>query len=120
MAEYFTSESGTFVMCAIIFLVGFVSCIKWLYKTSSMLTYNSLAKYLRGIYWVGKPKGIFRFKKITTAEDYDHMLNTIHQLDLKLVKEGELKGTAKTMHADLAKMLEDAPFEYKNGQVVAV
>ena len=61
-----------------------------------------------------------RFKTPQTAQEYDKLLDVIHQLDLKLVREGILHGTAKAMHTDLEHMLERAPFEYRNGKVVAI
>lgn len=61
--------------------------------------------------------GLVRFKRPTTAAEYESLLDVIHQLDLRLVREGGLEGTALKIHQDLEQFLDEAPFEYRNGKV---
>ena len=119
MNDYLTSEHLTFFVCTFVLLVGFATCMKWLYKTIGMATSKLSRKYLIGLYWVAEPKGFLYFKRPKTAQEYELLLDIVHQLDLILIKKGELKGTTKSMHTDLVQLLDDAPFEYRNGQVVA-
>ncbi len=119
MKEYLSQDYLTVGLLILIFIAGIVYCTKGLYKLGQCLTYALLTKHVKGIYWVKSPMGLLRFKKPSTVAEYESLLDVVHQLDLRLVHEGELKGVALKMHQELGQFLDDAPFEYRNGRVEA-